>query len=137
MFLYTLVGSYGKALLVEDRRPFCIQRHIGILRSSTQLDPKFITRLLQSELVFSQATQCATGIAQKTVSLGGLRNILVPLPPLPEQRRIASMVNELFTVCDQLTAALTDGAEVRRSLCEALFREALATTASEHNEVRP
>jgi type I restriction enzyme, S subunit len=103
--LYTLVGSFGIPIIVTDDRPFCVQRHIGILRPSKAMSAVFIRRALESKWVFNQANACATGIAQKTVSLSGLRNILIPVPPLAEQHRIVAKVDELMAVCDRLEAA--------------------------------
>ncbi len=103
--LYTLVGSYGIPVVVSDDRPFCVQRHIGILRPSKLLVLRFLARVLESQVAFDQATACATGIAQKTVSLSGLRRMAIPLPPLAEQHRIVAKVDELMTLCDRLEAA--------------------------------
>ena len=124
--LYTLVGSYGIPVIVRDDKPFCVQRHIGILRPSELIDVSFIARVMESKLAYDQATACATGIAQKTVSLSGLRRLLVPLPPLGEQRRIVAKVNELMALCDRLEASLTSGEDIRRRLLDALLAEALA-----------
>ena len=105
--LYTLVGSYGIPVVVRDERPFCVQRHIGILRPSQYVNVDCLARILESKVVFDQATRCATGIAQKTVPLAGLRGILIPLPPLAEQHRIVAKVDALMALCDQLAAAKT------------------------------
>jgi type I restriction enzyme, S subunit len=64
--LYTLVGSYGIPVLVRDDRPFCVQRHIGVLRPSKHIDVYFLAYALESQWVFDQASVIATGIAQKT-----------------------------------------------------------------------
>jgi type I restriction enzyme S subunit len=103
--LYTLVGSYGIPVMITDERQFCVQRHIGILRPSPSINARFLSRALESKWVFDQATACATGIAQKTVPLAGLRQILIPLPPLSEQHRIVAKVDELMALCDRLEAA--------------------------------
>lgn len=103
--LYTLVGSYGIPIKVLDSREFCVQRHIGILRPSKHIDLGFLAYLMESKQIFDQAERYATGIAQKTVSLSGLRKIIVPLPPLEEQRRIVAKVSELMTLCDTLENA--------------------------------
>ena len=94
--LYTLVGSYGIPVVVRDNQPFCVQRHIGILRPSNFIDVGFLARAMESRLVFEQATACATGIAQKTVPLSGLRRLLIPIPPLAEQHRIVTRADELI-----------------------------------------
>jgi len=48
----------------------------------------------------------ATGIAQPTVGLGSLRNFDVPVPPLAEQDRIVTKVDQLMALCDDLEAKL-------------------------------
>src|SRR6185437_5656747 len=85
--LYSLVGSYGISVLVKDDTPFCVQRHIGILRPSPEISSSFLALALSSRAVFDQATRYATGTAQLTVPLSGLRRIRIPLPPRPEQER--------------------------------------------------
>jgi type I restriction enzyme S subunit len=117
--LYTLVGSYGIPVVVRDDRPFCVQRHIGILRPSKFIDVGFLARAMQSRLVFDQATACATGIAQKTVPLFGLRRLSIPLPPLTEQHRIVAKVDELMALCDRLEAARAEREATRDRLAAA------------------
>ncbi|MBZ0158486.1 MAG: restriction endonuclease subunit S [Alphaproteobacteria bacterium] len=124
--LFTLVGSYGIPVRIPDSRPFCVQRHIGILRPSKQVDTGYITNALRSRFVFEQATTCATGIAQKTVSLTGLRKILIPFPPLAEQHRIAAKVDELMALCDELEAGLITTASSCRQLLEATLYGAIS-----------
>ncbi|MBI5482175.1 MAG: hypothetical protein HY906_25190 [Deltaproteobacteria bacterium] len=104
--LYTVTGSFGIPVLVREDRPFCVQRHIGILRPTEQIDSNYMVRVLESDLVFAQATKVATGTAQKTVPLGGLRRIVVPLAPAAEQVRVAAEVDRAVSVSDDLEHAL-------------------------------
>ncbi|TAV12589.1 type I restriction endonuclease subunit S [Rhizobium leguminosarum] len=117
--LYTLVGSFGIPVPVQDNREFCVQRHIGILRPSEIPSVRFLTYTLESNLVFNQAEKFATGIAQKTVPLAGLRAIQIPLPPLAEQHRIVAKVDELMALCDTLEAARTERETKRDRLAAA------------------
>ncbi len=111
--LYTLVGSYGISVLVRDDRPFCVQRHIGIVRPSQEISASFLALALSTRAVLNQATKFATGTAQLTVPLSGLRRISIPLPPRPEQDRIVAAVEEQFSRLDAGVAALES---VRRNL---------------------
>ncbi len=129
--LYTLVGSYGIPVLLVDDRPFCVQRHIGILRPSSRIDAKFLARVLASGLVYEQATNCATGIAQKTVPLSGLRKIRVPLPPLAEQHRIVAKVDELMALCDRLEVQLATAQTESRRLLESFLHQTLELALQE------
>ena len=67
----------------------------------------------------------APSTAQKNINLGILTEMLVPLPPLAEQRRIVAKVNELMAVCDRLEGSLAMGDETRGRLVGALLHEAL------------
>jgi len=101
--LYTVVGAtYGRPALVETERPFCVQRHIAILKPTKSMDVNFLLLVLQSPFVYDQATKSITGTAQPTIPLNALRNFLLPLPPLAEQRRIVAKVKELIAMVDYL-----------------------------------
>jgi type I restriction enzyme S subunit len=95
--LFTLVGSYGIPVLVRDNSPFCVQRHIGILRPSDEISSKYLALALSDRAVYEQATNFATGTAQMTVPLSGLRRISIPIPPRREQERIVAAIDEQFT----------------------------------------
>lgn len=102
--LYTLVGSYGIAIAVENDNPFCVQRHIAILRPEPEIAQMYLRLALNDSFSFEQATNYATGIAQKTVPLRGLRQLSLPIPPLAEQHRIVAGVDELMALLDELEA---------------------------------
>lgn len=124
--LYTLVGSFGIPVVVSDARRFCIQRHIAIIRPGPLVDVTFLARVLASRFVFNQAAACATGIAQKTVPLSGLRRIVVPVPPLAEQHRIVAKVDELIGLCDALEVSLTARQTARSRVLEARLHNVVA-----------
>lgn len=86
--LYIVVGSFGIPVKVNTAKKFCVQRHIAILKPDSHIFSDYIFQGLRSNHFYRQAADVATGTAQKTVSLGGLRNIKFPLPPLAEQTQI-------------------------------------------------
>jgi type I restriction enzyme, S subunit len=71
-------------------------------------------------------SEFAPATAQKNINLEILTQVLIPLPPLVEQRRIVARVDELMALCDRLEASLTTGDDTRRRLLEALLAEALS-----------
>jgi type I restriction enzyme S subunit len=90
--LFTVVGSYGIPVLIDTDQNFCVQRHIAILKPSKLVNSKYLYYALKSNIVFRQATKVATGTAQKTVPLSGLRTIVIPIPPLIEQGKIVEQL---------------------------------------------
>ena len=61
------------------------------------------------------------------LSVGKIRQIQLPLPPLAEQHRIVGKVDELMAQCDELESRLATTATTRRRLLEATLAEALST----------
>lgn len=92
--LYTTVGSYGIPALVRDDQEFCVQRHIAILRPSAEIEPAYLTHALRTSHAKRQADSFATGTAQKTVPLSGLRRMAIPVPSYGEQHAIAKKLDE-------------------------------------------
>ncbi len=104
--LFTVTGSYGIVVPVETERKFCFQRHIGLIK--TIKCTSWISSVLQSNYVQTYCDKVATGTAQKTVSLGHLRDLLIPIPPLDEQERIVSQLDVLLDAVGKLQKSEKD-----------------------------
>ena len=129
--LYTIVGAtYGRPALVESDRPFCVQRHIAILKPPQSVDVGFLMAVLRSPLAYNQASASTTGTAQPTIPLGSLRNFAAPLPPLAEQRRIVAKVEQLMALVDALETQLAASRATAANLLSALVAE---LTGTPHN----
>lgn len=100
--LLTVVGSYGIPVLVKESLTFCFQRHIALLRPALPALQEWLYIALKSPLLQQQMATIATGTAQKTVPLTGLRDCVLPIPPLSEQQRIVAKVTELMELCNHL-----------------------------------
>ncbi|MCB1242405.1 MAG: restriction endonuclease subunit S [Verrucomicrobiae bacterium] len=70
------------------------------------LDPKFFNYALRSETTKRQIANRTRGVAQKKISLERFKDIALPLPALPEQRRIVARLEELFSRLEAGVAAL-------------------------------
>ncbi len=98
--LFTVTGSYGIPVIVNSDISFCFQRHIALLK--TFLDCKFMHIWLSNPHIKMQCDAKATGTAQKTVGLLTLKNMIIPLPPLSEQKRIVEKLDEILPQIDIL-----------------------------------
>ncbi|MDB4331945.1 restriction endonuclease subunit S [bacterium] len=90
--LYTVTGSYGIPIVVTGNKPFCVQRHVAILNSSSMTPIEYVKYVLSSKYSYEFATFVATGIAQKTVPLSGLRRMPIPVPPTSSNFKILSVI---------------------------------------------
>ncbi|WP_332398693.1 restriction endonuclease subunit S [Vibrio metschnikovii] len=123
--LYTVTGSYGIPILVTEDVPFCVQRHVAILNSTADTPVEYIQYVLRSKYSFDFATSVATGIAQKTVPLTGLRKMPIPLPPLKERSEILQMIATLIGVCEQLKVSIRDSQTNQLHLTDAIVERAV------------
>ena len=92
--LYSVVGSFGKPVLIKENKPFAFQRHIAILRPNKLIvDSRFLYYVMLSRDFYMQADTVAIGAAQRTISLTALRNMEVELPSMEIQHRIANILS--------------------------------------------
>lgn len=105
--LYSVTGSFGIPALVEHDEPFVFQRHIALLRPELSVcDARWLAYMLATPSMFDQSKEIATGTAQLTVPLTGLRNLTLPAMSLAEQRRIVAKLDALTARLDRARAEL-------------------------------
>ncbi len=124
--LYSAVGAtLGIPAVVDCDEPFCFQRHIAILKPDRQsADSKFIWHMLGSRTVFEKAWASTTGSAQPTIPLRAIRGLPIPIPPLPEQRRIVAELDALQAEADALKRLQAETAAELDALLPAVLDKA-------------
>ncbi|MBM3145020.1 MAG: hypothetical protein FJ010_08630 [Chloroflexi bacterium] len=91
-----------------------------VLRSDTeQLDPNYLFYFTQTETFVSHLTELSTGAGYPAVSDEDILDTRIPLPPLTEQKRIAS----LLARADRLRALRRTAHELGESLLQSVFLE--------------
>ena len=67
-----------------------------------RLDKMYLCRMLNSEVVQHQIREATTQVGQPKLAIARIQKLIVPLPPLEEQKRIVDKIEELLPYCDQL-----------------------------------
>lgn len=128
--LYTIVGSYGIPVVVDDDRPFCFQRHMALLKPS-KVATYFLWYQLQTKEFYNKATEIATGTAQLTVPIKGLRKLNIFLCSLPEQKEIVRLLDNFLdkekSICESCEASLSTIETIKKSILAKAFRGELGT----------
>jgi len=122
--LYTVTGSFGIPVLIDFDKPFCFQRHIGLIRPSYHAAPKWLFYLLQTNHVYIQAQNAATGTAQKTVAMNSLRRFFVPFCSPQEQAQIVQEIETRLSVCDNMEATIRESLEKAEALRQSILKKA-------------
>ena len=88
--LFSKDGTVGKVHVVRHERPFATLSSIAILRPDIRrLDSHYLGFALGNSAILKDAVDRKTGSALQRIILADLKEISIPLPDLPEQRRIA------------------------------------------------
>jgi len=83
--------------------------------------------MLFIELTKSDIEEFAPSTAQKNINLGILNSLLLPLPPLAEQKRILTKVDDLMKLCDELEEKVKENRNNSDLLMETVLKEAFAS----------
>ncbi len=100
--LFGRVGTLGKPSIVTTNLPFGIFVSLGYLRPYLINMNTFLKRFMETNLFFKQVYINTYGVAQVNLNTGLLNNFVLPIPPLNEQKRIVSQIEDLFSYIDKL-----------------------------------
>lgn len=88
--------------------------------------PDFLKHLLRSENLRKQIIKTASGVTRFNVSKKRMEKVLLPIPPLSEQRRIADILDKFEALTTSLQDGLPAEIEARRQQYE-YYRNKLLT----------
>lgn len=96
---FSIAGSIGKAGIIPQELDGA-----QLTENAAKLVPvlpnnvfqKYSLYLLESNCVVNQCNEIISRVAQPKLALIKVKNLLLPLPPLSEQKRIASKIEEIF-----------------------------------------
>ncbi|MDO8842868.1 restriction endonuclease subunit S [Methylicorpusculum sp.] len=129
--LISITGDVGNlGLIPSDFGDAYINQHTCLLRFMPEVQNRYFPELMRSPWAKLQFDAPQRGI-KNSFRLGDVGEMLIPLPPLPEQHRIVAKVDELMALCDQLEAQLTRTAADSRRLLESLLHEALVPASKQ------
>lgn len=132
--LLTRVGAgIGEAATVDQDLDFAIYVSLGLVRPVRGfVFSDYITMWLNSPdgTEKSSRNTYGKGVSQGNLNLSLIRNFLVPLPPLAEQRRIVAKVEQLMALVDALETQLAASRATAANLLAAIVAE---LTGTPHN----
>ena len=90
--LITSVGSIGNTWICDERKFYYKDGNITQICSNEYFNSYFIERCIHSPFFWEQVTSTVSGTAYSALTIIKLNNILFPLPPLSEQKRIVEQI---------------------------------------------
>ena len=117
-------GSVGYSHLIKNPKSAVFASYL--IRFRPIINEQFFAYFLKSPPFWQAISEKSVGIALQNVNASKLRQIVIPIAPLPEQHRIVTKIEELFT---QLYAGVASLKKVQAQLKR--YRQAVLKAAFE------
>jgi len=125
--LVCITGAYtgNVAVVQQDLGEAYVNQHIALIRvDPVHIDPMFLGHYLASPFGAYQCAQAQYGGTKQGLGLDDVKNVVVPLPPLQEQRAITAALAPTSAALGRAVSAMTESIERLRE-----YRQALITSA--------
>ncbi len=119
--LFAMIGTIGNPIVIKDEPDFAI-KNVALFKVPKNQDSHFLKYYLDSSSVIEKMSKDAKGATQKFVGLGYLRNFEIPLPPLPEQQHIVSILDEAFAAIAKAKANAEQNLKNAKELFESYLQ---------------
>ncbi|HBS54823.1 MAG TPA: type I restriction endonuclease subunit R [Stenotrophomonas sp.] len=131
---FTREAPMGEAAIVPDGERVCLGQRTMLIRLFEDLfSNRYLLYVIQSPNFQARMTEAAVGMTVKHLRVGGVEDLVIPVPPRDEQDQIVRIVDSLFGLCDQHADHLNAGLRVAASLASSTVA-ALTGIAIEQDE---
>ena len=121
--LYTRVGSFGEAAVIDDEREFSVFVSLTLIKpKKSLLNNYFLKYYLNSSEVKELAKRSISSSGVGNLNVGTVREFPILLPPLPEQQRIVAILDEVFEGIATATANAKKNLNNARELFESTLQ---------------
>jgi type I restriction enzyme S subunit len=105
---FTREAPMGEAAIVPDGEKVCLGQRSMLIRLFPDLfSNRFLLYIIQSPSFQTRMTEAAIGMTVKHLRVGGVADLVVPVPPKAEQDQIVAIVDGLFRMCDHYADQLS------------------------------
>ncbi len=120
-------NEIGRCAVWSEDVPDCLhQNHLIRCRPLIPALSFWVLNVLNSPLgINTMKSLAVTSSGLYNLSVGKIRGIFLPMPPLNEQKRIVNKVKELTSICDQLKAHLNESQATQLHLTDTIVEQAV------------
>lgn len=97
-------GSIGRCCIVDVEGEMNVNQHVSIIRTTFELLNYFLNYILSSDLGQSQVLFNLTGGNREGLTIDGIRNFRITIPPINEQKQIVEYLDSKIKEIDDLVS---------------------------------
>ena len=99
--LYSKLRPYLNKVVIAPKGGFCTSEILPLNFNGVLLN-EFAQRLLMSFFFLSTVNMLVYGVKMPRLGRDDAKKIFIPIPPIPEQKRIVARIEEIFNVLDNI-----------------------------------
>ncbi len=101
------VGTIGNIAIFDGSFKAHLGSNVGKIevlnnQKAIYVMEEYLLWYLRSTYGYSELTKYKKATAQESISIDAIRNVIIAIPPIEEQRRIVAKIEELLPYCDRL-----------------------------------
>lgn len=114
--MVTAVGTLGKTYIVKENERFYYKdASVICLENYSKLSSKYIKLVFESELLKNQIRSNSSGTTVATLTMVRMKEYILPLPPLEEQKRIVAKIEEVLEKIEEYDNAEKELSELEKA----------------------
>jgi type I restriction enzyme S subunit len=121
------IGTLGRPTIVNVQIPFSLFVSVGLIKLPKSVDiTRYLHLVLGSPLMIRQYDQIkAGGIHTNKLNLEDIPKLLIPFPPIEEQKQILKKVDELLTIAEDLKLHINRAKDIQLKIADNFVDRAL------------
>ena len=122
-FVISMMGTIGKCAIVPNNiEQGIIDSHLIRIRLNNEvIEPQFLLQMFSSKQILSQIKRLTVGGIMEGLSSSIIRKIMIPLPPLTEQKVIAQALNDVDELINSLDKLIAKKKNIKQATMQQLL----------------
>lgn len=132
---FTREAPMGEAAIVPDGEKVCLGQRSMLIRLFPDLfSNRFLLYVIQSPSFQTRMIEAAIGMTVKHLRVGGVEDLVIPVPPKAEQDRIVAIVDALFRMCEYYADQLSRKRRIATNLAASAVSSLTGIAIEEEEE---
>lgn len=119
-------AGVGRCCIVDTNKIFCLLGSVILIKTNEKIDPKYLLNTIKSKNINYFMKRLSANTAQQALYIRDIKNLIIPIPPLPEQHEIIRRVDALLAYADQIEARVTAAQEHTEQLRQSILEQAFS-----------
>jgi len=128
-------ATTGKSYLISNPPPCVFASYLIRVRAKEEIDPAFLSQFFRSVAYWRQVDAQKNANLKKGVSGSLLKTLIVPVPPVAEQRKIAGVLGLVQRAIEQQERLIALTTELKKALLHQLFTQGLRGEPQKMTEI--